>query len=176
MQEIPYGYCHCGCGQKTTLAPQTHRPMGYVKGEPRRFRTGHSTRLSATEYIVDDVTGCWIWQKGKDGRGYGAAWTGERVIKAHRMMWERHRGPIPAGLDIDHLCRVKACVNPDHLEPVTRAENCRRGARAKLKPEQLVLIRELLAEGELRQSDIAERAGVKKSMVDNISRGRRWAA
>lgn len=51
----------------------------------------------------------------------------DRLNQAHRLMFELHRGPIPTGLQIDHLCRQPLCVNPDHLEPVTSAENTRRG-------------------------------------------------
>ena len=83
----------------------------------------------AAKYSIDE-NGCWIWTAAKDGHGYGQFCTGGRRSKtaAHRWSYERHVGPIPAGLDLDHLCRVPACVNPEHLEPVTRAENTRRGA------------------------------------------------
>jgi len=76
----------------------------------------------SARYIVGD-DGCWIWQGPKNNRGYG--WWGRKL--AHRRMYESIRGPIPKGLELDHLCRVTACVNPDHLEPVTHAENVRRG-------------------------------------------------
>lgn len=66
---------------------------------------------------------CLIWTGRIGNRGYGLY--GGRV--AHRQVYEIERGPIPAGLVLDHLCRQKACVNPDHLEPVTQAENLRRG-------------------------------------------------
>lgn len=72
-------------------------------------------------------SGCWLWHGarcGPAGREYGKI--GDRYI--HRVMYERHVGPIPPGLDLDHLCRVRLCVNPAHLEPVTRGENIRRGA------------------------------------------------
>jgi hypothetical protein len=60
---------------------------------------------------------------------------------AHRWMYEQKIGPIPKGLVIDHLCRNTRCVNPDHLEPVTRGENTRRGAKAKLSMEKAIRIR-----------------------------------
>jgi hypothetical protein len=56
-------------------------------------------------------------------------------------MYERERDPIPAGLHLDHLCRVRDCVNPEHLEPVTNAENLRRGDGTKLTDEDVAAIR-----------------------------------
>ena len=75
-------------------------------------------------------TGCWLWTGPVTGGGYGQISIGRRIDgfrPAHRVSYELHVGPIPAGLDLDHLCRVKICVNPAHLEPVTRRENLMRG-------------------------------------------------
>lgn len=69
---------------------------------------------------------CWIWTAAI-AHGYGRIKWGDRVAMAHRVVYELLVGPIPEGLDIDHLCRVRACVNPSHLEPVTRAVNLARG-------------------------------------------------
>lgn len=66
--------------------------------------------------------GCWIWTGSIDRDGYGYLHDGRRH-NAHRWTYEKFVGPIPDGLEIDHLCRVRPCVNPDHLEPVTRLEN-----------------------------------------------------
>lgn len=71
--------------------------------------------------------GCWLWTGAVDRRGYGAFWFRKRVQRAHRASYIIHRGEVPDGLDLDHLCRTPACVNPWHLEPVTHRENCRRG-------------------------------------------------
>lgn len=73
-------------------------------------------------------SGCWLWTGAHDGRlGYGHTSVRGRRIGTHRAIYEFLRGPIPQGLHLDHLCRVPACVNPDHLEPVTCRENLFRG-------------------------------------------------
>lgn len=73
--------------------------------------------------------GCWIWNGSKMRNGYGQLGVAGKHYAAHRYSYENKVGPIPIGLDLDHLCRVRACTNPDHLEPVTRSENLRRGMK-----------------------------------------------
>lgn len=75
---------------------------------------------------VDKTETCWLWTAAKDTGGYGRFGVSGKVAFAHRHSYEFLVGPIPEGLELDHLCRVPACVNPSHLEPVTHAENLRR--------------------------------------------------
>lgn len=70
-------------------------------------------------------SGCWLWVACVDWDGYGQFHAAKQTT-AHRFSYEMHKGPIPDGLQIDHLCRVTCCVNPDHLEAVTAGENARR--------------------------------------------------
>jgi len=76
---------------------------------------------------VDLRGACWLWTAGRYRNGYGQFYLGGKKVLPHRVLYEWTVGPIPAGLDLDHLCRVRHCVRPSHLEPVTRRENLLRG-------------------------------------------------
>lgn len=82
----------------------------------------------ADKFTVGD--GCWEWRKPDPSNGYGRLKPGGRgtpTVLAHHVVYELMVGPIPAGLQLDHVCRQRACVRPDHLEPVTQRENILRG-------------------------------------------------
>lgn len=77
-------------------------------------------------YVVQE-NGCWEWTGPPGAQGYGYITVARRRMSAHLYVWETYRGPVAPGLELDHLCRNRMCVRPDHLEPVTRRENILRG-------------------------------------------------
>jgi hypothetical protein len=117
--------CACGCGQPAGFYRKTAK-----RGQPRTYIHGHHARKQGPEYVVEDrsyQSACWVWVRCLDQDGYAQVTREGRSRRAARVFYEDHIGPIPDGLVIDHLCRVRPCVNPAHLEPVTNAENLRRG-------------------------------------------------
>ncbi len=173
--DVPYGYCWCGCGEKTGIAKESTFRRFRVAGCPYNYVVAHNFRKVNLDDLsrsctVDPITGCWLWNHSLFRNGY--ARLGKHI--AHRVVYEHYKGPIPEGMDLDHLCRVKRCVNPDHLEPVTEADNVRRGVSAKLTPAQVLEIRRLTAEGFLAQEEIGARFGITSANVSAIHRRKSW--
>lgn len=128
--------------------------------------------IGPVEYAVEErgyETSCWIWRGTPNNKGYGKVTIAGRVMFAHRALYEQEIGPIPSGLELDHLCRVPLCVRPDHLEPVAHAVNIRRGKNTKLSGEQVALIR-----SDPRSSyALAKELGVSASHVWRIRVGQK---
>ena len=66
---------------------------------------------------MDPEPHCWLWLGSLDTAGYGQFRINRKLYLVHRLLYEATHGPIPAGLELDHLCRIRSCVNPAHLEP-----------------------------------------------------------
>lgn len=97
---------------------------------PKNDKKTIKERLSE-RYSINAITGCWLWMAGLNGDGYGYIWTGPNrkadTRAAHRVSWELKFGPIPKGMDLHHRCEHPRCVNPDHLELLTRKAHLRLG-------------------------------------------------
>lgn len=148
MTDVPYGYCQCGCGQKTKIATQSDSKRGYIRGEPVRFIHSHSSRIRLWQPAIDrfwskveiseDKDACWIWKAGLSNKGYGSFNFQKKMTSAHRVAYQLTHGEIPEGLCVLHNCPGgdnPACCNPNHLFLGTQLDNIRdmvqKGRQAK---------------------------------------------
>jgi hypothetical protein len=169
------GYCQCGCGDKTRIAKKTRSSIGHVKGRHTPYINGHN-RKKGERYRVEDrgyKTACWTWLLGKSQWGYGLECVEGVTVSAHRASYEREIGKILNGSHLDHLCRNRDCVNPEHLEPVTSAVNIQRGDLTTLKESEVISIRKLAELGNL-QKDIAKVFNTTPGNVSAIVNRKSW--
>lgn len=164
--------CECGCGNDTPLAKINRKERGWVKGEPMRFYPGHHHIKHAINYEIDPNTGCWNWLLYKMPNGYGVITRGHRPLLAHRYYYSQKYGEIPEGKDLDHLCRNRGCVNPDHLEVVDRITNARRGAKTKIDQQIANEIRSL--KGIKSHKEISELYQISSTRIYDIWEGKAW--
>lgn len=190
---IPVGLCQCGCGGRAPIAKQSRPERGFRRGEPQRFILGHNNQgrgvLGFDAYDERDLgydTPCWIYRRVPDGKNYAQMRMPDgSQPKAHRAFYEHHLGPIPAGMTLDHLCHTateceggpscphRRCVNPAHMEVVSKGDNARRGKRNKLTAQKATEIRSLLTAGQSVR-EIASAYGVSARNINHIRTGATW--
>lgn len=109
-----------------------HYMRWWTKGDPgpaQKLKFQGEDPLDRFWHYTDKTDDCWLWVGLRDTtKGYPVFYYQGKLVRAHRWSYEQFVGPVPDGLEIDHTCRVRHCVNPDHLEPVTHAENMRRAS------------------------------------------------
>lgn len=195
--DIPYGYCKCGCGQRTGIAKRNRPEIGHVKGEPLVYILGHQNFVPVETRFWEKVTpgpftDCWLWQGIVTVYGYGILSVNSVATPAHRVSWMLHFGPIPNGLFACHHCDVRNCVNPYHLFLGTPADNIHdmiaKGRKAiprhnpvkgencpwaKLTTDDVIAIRGLCIQG-ISQRIIGEQFGVSSGTVSDIACRRTW--
>lgn len=196
-QEIPYGYCRCGCGGKTTISTNTNPRYGWIRGEPRFYINHHAKRPPMDRFMekVEKTGSCWIWKgaKGPNGEYGHFAYNGE-TRRAHVVSYLLFKGEFGSNSEICHACDNKQCVNPDHLFAGTRSDNqkdmgnkglhpwqrrpelVKRGEdnrSSKLKQSDVLTIVQRHKAGETQES-IAKDYPVDREAIGKIVRGERW--
>lgn len=167
--------CGCGCGEPAPVAKMTRVKRGVKAGDQLRFRRGHNRRGSTdlTRWVLEDRghdTPCWVWTGSLNKKGYGRAQVAREHTGAHRAIYEAANGMLARMAQLDHLCGVRCCVNPAHLEVVCNAENSRRGRGAKLSSADALAIR---GSG-LSNTALAAYYGVAQQTISDIRRNKKW--
>lgn len=121
----------------------------------------------------EDNSGCWIWNLSKGIGGYGQIRRNNKRYTAHRFFFETLNGPVPKGFELDHLCRNRACVNPNHLEVVSRQVNTQRGDIAVFNPATVKKARKMFDSG-IRIIDIASCLKIHKNTVSAVVHRQTW--
>lgn len=190
-------YCSRECSASAQVGkmtgPQNPRYAGRVDlmcavcGSPFQARPGKAAQRrtcsltcaaafkakAIAEYAIDEVSGCWVWQRYTDARGYARISVKRKKVLAHRAYYERVNGPIPAGMELDHTCNNPSCVNPAHLVPRTPEDHKRRHDFDYLSPDAIREIKSLFPA--CSQAEIARQFKIDPSTVSRIVRGENWA-
>ncbi|HXL20105.1 MAG TPA: hypothetical protein VN961_21530 [Streptosporangiaceae bacterium] len=201
LQPVPYGYCHCRCGGRTSIAKGTDSRRGWIKGQPVRFILGHSRidRRDCSERFWEQVDKngpivrpelgpCWLWIGYRDQDGYGVSRVNGRRRATHVALELAGYFILFKGLEALHRCDNCQCIRPDHLKidtkPANIADKVAKGrqargehiAEAKLDPEKAREVRALYQRGVLGRGyeALARRFGVSQSTIWRIIQDETW--
>lgn len=195
--ETRYGFCKCGCGNKTRIARQSSTFHGHTIGEPVSYLPGHTARVRWGETLSrfwslvskQGDKECWPWLGDVQAYGYGRFhWKGRQQI-ATRVMWDiTHSEVVPADICVCHTCDNPICVNPRHLFLGTKDDNNKdakrkgrmKGAvgekhsKAKLTDADVIAIRAAFKRGNVTKSALASKYGVGRTAIRAVIDGSHW--
>lgn len=195
---IPYGYCQCGCGQKTGIARRTKSREGRFKGTPAQYVKGHNPKIIeppieqkfwARVAFTANPDACWEWQSTLNPAGYGLINLGGEKRKnflAHRVAYTLTYGDILDNLHVCHHCDNPKCCNPTHLFLGTDADNVADKLRKdrqprgeaihvhKLTEAQVIYVRKQCELGIVSQAQLARELGVSPGTISMIKKRKVW--
>jgi len=155
--------CICGCGIRCMKK--------YVRGHNRN---NHKPAKSIESFWDVQENGCWLWSGGTDrDNKYGLYHIAHKTILAHRYVYEKFKGIIPTALRLHHTCRMTRCVNPDHLVPVTQAENMQ--AETTLTLAKALDIKTRYWSKLATVTELMVEYGLASQTIYGITSGARWA-
>ena len=146
--------------------------VGIESSKPWKAMVSADKRLMARSTRTRE--GCLVWTGARGKTGYGRIRGPDgRMMYTHKLAWEIARGPVPPGRFLDHKCRVRLCLDVEHLEVVTTAENNRRASGTKLSEDRAAQIRQMIAAGH-HHRELATMFGVSRSTISMLATGRIW--
>lgn len=201
---IPYGYCHCGCGNKTRIATKNRNDTAFIqiKGQPLKYLRGHDRKIAIEERFwskvnkngsipshVPHLGKCWEWTANISKFGYGNFYLKGDSGRSHRIAWRLTFGEIPDLMHVLHKCDNRKCVNPAHLFLGTEQDNSddkfSKGRHISLKGEdnpihklttkQVNEIRQLFLSGSKTRKQLAEYYSVNVTTIAKIIRNESWS-
>ena len=155
---------------KTIEAVKSMAQFRGIQSLPRKEKRKTLSHASGKSKIRRMKNGCWLWIAAKNPKGYGVC-HGENSMLAHRQIYIEIKGEIPKGMTVDHLCKKRACVNPEHLEAVPHEVNVRRGSRKKLTE---IEVREIRAQLHLSDRELAHKFNMSKGAIYALRKGATW--
>ena len=171
-QKLNKGFCACGCGRKTKKSKINRKERGWIKGQPIKFIVNHRHKILLEDLYIINKEGCWIWTGYIANNGYGKIGLSHGETLAHRYVFKIFKGKIPKNKELDHKCRVRNCVNPEHLRIVTRLVNSRCGAKTKINIEIAKEIYNL--KNIMYYKDVCKKYKIGKTLVHNIWNKKAW--
>ena len=184
MDNIPEGYCQCGCGLLAPLAPHNDSARGWKKDKPRKYVHGHNSHRSSLPAFEEQDAGyatpCWIGRGSKTSTGYCRPSVNGRKVLLHRFYYEREFGSLSPDTPLHHLCERKDCCNPYHLVAMTPSQHSLEHSRygedhpnTYLTLEDARTVKKLLDAGH-SQVAVSTQTGIALHIIHDIARKRSW--
>lgn len=191
--EIPYGYCHCGCGRKTPIAKNHNKERGVIKGEPLTYINRHNLKLRHFDShaerfwskvaITANPDKCWEWQSGRMPSGYGKFWFQGTHVPASRFAYRLSYGEIAEGLLVCHSCDNRTCCNPAHLFLGTHQDNMQDMVNKNRQPhlnkgqpsitiDQFQQVLRSITSGMVTKTKLATDLGISPKTIEKIISGK----